>query len=66
MIGKINESLIVGFDSTNGEDHSVLIVGRKTPGNDVIIINAFSGKEAEELYLKLITKRRIRNAENNL
>ena len=57
MIGKINEALIVGFDSTNGEEHSVLIVGRKTPGKDATIINAFQGKEAEELYLKLITKK---------
>ena len=39
---------------TNGEDSSVLIVGRKRPNQSVEIINAFQGEEAEELYKKLI------------
>ena len=51
---KINESLLVGVDFTNGEDVGVLIVGRKRPNQSVDIINAFQGKEAEELYKKLI------------
>ena len=51
---KVNESLIVGVDFTNGEDVGVLIVGRKRPNQSVNIINAFQGKEAEELYKKLI------------
>lgn len=51
---KINESLLVGVDFTNGEDSSVLIVGRKLPNESVEIINAFHGEEAEELYKKLI------------
>lgn len=54
---KINESLIVGVDFTNGEDVGVLIVGRKLPNQSVDIINAFQGKEAEELYNKLIGKK---------
>ena len=49
--------LLVGYDFTNGEDKGVLIVGNKTQGTDVEIINAFQGKEAEELYLKLTTKK---------
>ena len=53
---KINESLLVGVDFTNGEDVGVLIVGRKRPNQSVDIINAFQGKEAEELYNKLIGK----------
>lgn len=51
---KINESLLVGVDFTNGEDVGVLIVGRKRPNESVEIINAFQGEEAEELYKKLI------------
>lgn len=51
---KVNESLLVGVDFTNGEDSSVLIVGRKRPNQSVEIINAFQGEEAEELYKKLI------------
>ena len=33
---------------------AVLIVGRKAPGDNVRIINQFQGKEAEELYRKLV------------
>lgn len=54
---KVNESLLVGVDFTNGKDIGVLIVGRKNPGQSVEIINAFQGKEAEELYNKLIGKK---------
>lgn len=54
---KINESLLIGVDFTNGEDVGVLIVGRKRPNQSVDIINAFQGKEAEELYKKLIGKK---------
>ena len=43
-----------GVDFTNDEDVGVLIVGRKRPNQSVDIINAFQGKEAEELYKKLI------------
>lgn len=56
---KINESLLVGVDFTNGEDVGVLIVGRKRPNQLVDIINAFQGKEAEELYNKLIGKKGV-------
>lgn len=56
---KTNESLLVGVDFTNGEDSSVLIVGRKLPNQSVDIINAFQGKEAEELYKKLIGKKGV-------
>lgn len=51
---KINESLLIGVDFTNDEDTGILIVGRKKPDHSVDIINAFQGKEAEELYKKLI------------
>ena len=48
-------SLIIGYNFTNGKDKSILIVGTKTDNADAEIINAFQGKEAEELYLKLVT-----------
>ena len=50
----IHESLIVGV-SFSAEDTGVLIVGRQKNGV-MDIVNAFQGKEAMELYTKLITK----------
>ena len=53
---RINESLIIGVDFPNGDD-GVLIVGRQKNG-EVTIINAFQGKEAFDIYEKLITIRK--------
>ena len=50
---KINESLIIGVDFSKRDD-GVLIVVRQKNG-EVTIINAFQGKEAFEIYEKLIT-----------
>lgn len=47
------DTVLVGFDHSHG-DLAVLIVGRKAPGEKVQIINQFQGKEAEELYQKLV------------
>ena len=54
---KTTDSILVGFDDTDGKDKCVLIVGRKTQGEGVDIINAFQGKEARELWKKLTEKR---------
>lgn len=54
---KINESVLVGVDFSE-TDKGVLIVGRQTKGR-VEIINAFEGKEAYDLYTKLVTKKEI-------
>lgn len=51
------QSLIIGYSFNVRENTTVLIVGRKTVGQAVEVINAFEGKEAEELYLKLTTKK---------
>lgn len=51
---KTADSIIVSVDFSNGKDVGVLIVGRQQNGK-VDIINAFQGKEAEELYSKLTT-----------
>lgn len=53
---KNSDTLLVGFDHSNG-DIAVLIVGRKEAGNAVQIVNQFQGKEAEELYQRLLQKR---------
>lgn len=47
------DTILVGFDHSHG-DPAVLIVGRKAPRDNVQIINQFQGKEAEELYQKLV------------
>lgn len=47
------DSILVSFD----EDQAILLVGRKTPGEVVEIVNAFQGDEARELYRKLTEKR---------
>ena len=51
---RINESLIIGVDLSDDKDVGVLIVGRQKKG-EVTIINAFQGKEAFDIYRKLIT-----------
>lgn len=50
---RINESLIIGVDFSKRDD-GVLIVGRQKNGK-ITIINAFQGKEAFDIYEKLIT-----------
>jgi hypothetical protein len=52
---RINGSLLIGYDIID-EENCVLLVGKKTEKSDAEIINAFEGKEAYELYKKLITK----------
>lgn len=50
------DTLLVGFDNAHGDDAAVLIVGRKAPGDSVQIVNQFQGKEALELYQRLLPK----------
>lgn len=51
------DTIIIGYDYNPEKDNTVLIVGRKEPGQVVEVINAFEGAEAEELYKKLVTKK---------
>lgn len=53
----ITECILVSYDNTNGEDNSILLVGKKHPKKPVEIINAFQNKEADELWEKLTTKK---------
>lgn len=50
----MTDSLIIGFDFTDGEDTTILIVG-KHKNSKMEIVNAFQGQEASELYEKLTT-----------
>lgn len=50
------DTLLVGWDNSNGPDGRVLVVGRKTWGEAIDIVNAFEGDEAEELYRRLISR----------
>jgi len=52
---KNSDTLLVGFDHANG-DIAVLIIGRKEPGGMVQTVNQFQGREAVELYKKLVEK----------
>lgn len=52
---RTSDTLLVGWDHSHGEI-AVLIVGRKAPGEKIDIINQFQGKEAEELYKRLVMK----------
>lgn len=55
-MGKVlSDTILVGVDFSNGGDKKILVVGRKQPNESVRIINAFQGKEALELYNKLVT-----------
>ena len=51
---EVSRCFLVGVDISE-DDNAVIIVGEKTSGVDVKVINAFQGEEALELYKKLIT-----------
>lgn len=53
---KKSGNLVIGYDFSNGEDNSVLIVGTQEKGQPVKIVNAFQGKDAEALY-EMLTKK---------
>lgn len=48
-------SVIVSRDFSKGVDVGVLLVGKKKPGGDVEIINAFQGQEAVDIQKGLTT-----------
>lgn len=55
-------SVIISWDFSHGKDVGVLIVGQKQNGH-MEIVNAFLGKEAEELCKKLMIKEEKKNGE---
>lgn len=50
------DTLLISLDMSRGEDVGVLIVGRKGKGQKIDIVNAFQGKEARELYERIVKK----------
>lgn len=52
---KKSDTLLVGFDHSHG-DIAVLIIGRRETDGKVQIINQFQGKDAEEMYKKLVER----------
>lgn len=52
------DSILIGVDFSNNDDIGCLIVWRKRMNQSVEIINAFQGKEAKELYEKLVTPKK--------
>lgn len=51
------DTLLVSLSFESGEDTGVLIVGRKSKGQAVDIVNAFQGPEARQIYERLVTKK---------
>ena len=49
-------SVIVAWDYTNGKDKAIAVIGKKIPGQEVKVINAYEGDEAIELVKKLVEK----------
>ena len=52
------DSILIGVDFSNNDDIGCLLGGRKRMNQSVEIINAFQGKEAKELYEKLVTPKK--------
>lgn len=57
---KITDSILmsINFDPAGDPDGAVLVIGRKKKNEAVDIINAFEGKEAVDLYKKLVGDRK--------
>ena len=55
MEKELQDTILVSVDFNGNGDLSVMVVGRKRPNQTVEIINALQGKEAEDLYSKLVT-----------
>lgn len=45
------DSIIVSWDFSDG--HEILIIGKKNPGKDIDILNAFQGDKAKDIYTKI-------------
>lgn len=50
----IVDNLIISYVNTANNGRPLLVIGRKTRGNDDIdVVNAFTGKEADDIYNSL-------------
>lgn len=55
---RITDAVVVSWDFSHDRDKHILLVGRKTSGVDIKVINAFQGEEAHAIYEKLTTKKK--------
>jgi len=53
-MGSQSDSLIIGYDLSNGTDYSCLVVSRYINGV-VTVVNIFYGEEADVEYRRLTT-----------
>lgn len=60
-MNKIAQSVLVSYTRGDDENSSLMLVGQKQPGKDIVIVNALQGKEANDLWKKLITKKEEKN-----
>ena len=65
-MSKIHGALLIGYDFGNDVDRFVLTIGKKNKeGTDAMLVNCFYGREAAELYQKLITPTDIMKGEKD-
>lgn len=50
----VNGTLTIGYDFSEEKDHCCLIVAQLRGNSEVMIINEFYDKEADELFKKLV------------
>lgn len=62
---KTVDTLLVGLDYSHGKDKTVLIIGRKKKKEQFEVINAFQGKEALDIYEKLVNGPNVVKDESN-
>ena len=62
---KNTDTILVSFSFVKTKEDGVLIVGRKEEGKPVDVLSAFKGKEALELYERLVpeNKRKLDKGE---
>jgi hypothetical protein len=50
----ISETYLIGYDQSDNSDYSCLTIVKRVDKDRLVVVNTFLGKEAEELYNKLI------------
>lgn len=58
-MNKFTQSILVSYTKGNDTDASLMLVGQRQPGKDIVIVNAFQDKDADELWQRLITKKEV-------
>lgn len=61
-MSKNSGAIIVSWSFSHNPDADILLVGERTPSGQTVVINAFQGEEARELYSRLTT---VKGEENN-